>query len=282
MPVDEYEAARPERRPQMQLILTRQDREEILIEWGATFPQIIDSIRANVRAKNQRRRTVNSIGTYDRWEEVMESAGRKLKRKLLLQKPRDRFQTTVASASSQPPKFVTRDESSQRDGESHGALESDLLVRSASMSDLGDRNAHNFDDAVHVAEHSTLAGTSEISLHTVATDADSRLPAHMIEIDYSDQMDLLLDDDDDRDSLATPFSSGSHCQSDDFELLDRDASFWQLESTNDFPSIRRVNVPMIISEDGGILDPIPDIYYYDRGFIMQPPPMSHTFISRWQ
>jgi len=87
MPIDEYESARPERRSQPELVLTRQDREEILIEWGATFHEIIDSIRANIRAKNQRRRTINSIGTYDRWEEAMESARNKLKQTLLLQKP---------------------------------------------------------------------------------------------------------------------------------------------------------------------------------------------------
>jgi hypothetical protein len=86
MNLEEFEQARPIRRTQHELILTRQDREEILIEWGATFNEIIDSIRANVKAKNQRRRTVNAIGTYDRWEEAMESAGRRLKRTLLLQK----------------------------------------------------------------------------------------------------------------------------------------------------------------------------------------------------
>lgn len=87
MPLDEYESARPGRRGHMELVLSRQRREEILIEWGATFTEIIDSIRANIRAKNQRRRTVQNLGTYDRWEEAMESASRKLKRTLLLQKP---------------------------------------------------------------------------------------------------------------------------------------------------------------------------------------------------
>lgn len=87
MKLDDFEVARPHRRSQPELVLTRQDREELLVEWGVTFHEIIDSIRANVRAKNQRRRTVNSIGTYDRWEEAMETASRKLKRTLLLQKP---------------------------------------------------------------------------------------------------------------------------------------------------------------------------------------------------
>jgi hypothetical protein len=86
MNVEEYEAARPVRRTQHELVLTRQDREQILIEWGATFNEIIDSIRANVKAKSQRRRTVSVSGKYDRWEEAMETAGRKLKQTLLLQR----------------------------------------------------------------------------------------------------------------------------------------------------------------------------------------------------
>ena len=85
--MDDYERERaPYRRTQQDLVLTRQEREEKLIEWNHTFPEIIESIRANVRAKHQRRRTVNSIGTYDRWEEAMENASRRLKRTLLLQR----------------------------------------------------------------------------------------------------------------------------------------------------------------------------------------------------
>lgn len=61
-------------------------REELLLEWGATFNEIIDAIRTNVKIKHQRRRTVNSIGTYDKLEEAMERAGRKIKKTLLAQK----------------------------------------------------------------------------------------------------------------------------------------------------------------------------------------------------
>jgi hypothetical protein len=85
--LDDYEKLRQPRRRQRELILTRQAREEILLEWGANFHEIIDAIRTNVRVKNQRRRTVSAIGTYDRWEEVMEKAKDKIKRTLLLQKP---------------------------------------------------------------------------------------------------------------------------------------------------------------------------------------------------
>ena len=76
----DYETNRPPRRIQPQLVLSRQEREELLVEWGASFQEIIESIRSNIKVKNQRRSTVNAIGRYDRWEEMMESAGRKIKR----------------------------------------------------------------------------------------------------------------------------------------------------------------------------------------------------------
>lgn len=89
MPLDEYERTKPwEPRSGPALALSRQDREELLVEWGATFYDIIEAIRANIKAKNQRRRTVHAIGTYDRWEEVMENASRKIKRTLTLKKPK--------------------------------------------------------------------------------------------------------------------------------------------------------------------------------------------------
>mmetsp|Transcript_22067 Transcript_22067/g.61329 ORF Transcript_22067/g.61329 Transcript_22067/m.61329 type:complete len:514 (-) Transcript_22067:226-1767(-) len=85
--LDVYESNRRPRRSNVELVLTRQEREEILVEWGASFNEIVEAIRSNIRTKNQRRHTVNTLGRYDRWEEMMESAGRRLKRTILLQKP---------------------------------------------------------------------------------------------------------------------------------------------------------------------------------------------------
>ena len=95
LPIDTYEA-RPSKyarrtrgshsRAQDELILSRHDRETLLIEWGVTFNEMIDAIRTNVKIKNQRRRTVNAIGTYDRIEEIMENTASKLKGKLKLKK----------------------------------------------------------------------------------------------------------------------------------------------------------------------------------------------------
>jgi hypothetical protein len=91
--VDDYEMLRLPRRPQHELILTRQVREEFLLEWGFNFNEIIDAIRTNNHVKNQRCRTVHAIGTYDRWEEVTE----KVKRTLLLPKSLPKQQQHVVT-----------------------------------------------------------------------------------------------------------------------------------------------------------------------------------------
>ncbi len=49
-------------------------------EWNASRKDIAESIRRNVRIKNQRRTTINNLGKATKFEEAMESASRKLKR----------------------------------------------------------------------------------------------------------------------------------------------------------------------------------------------------------
>jgi phage shock protein A len=56
-------------------------------EWGVTQSQIADSVRNNVRVKNQRIATVNNLGKATKLEEAMESASRKLRRLITFQKP---------------------------------------------------------------------------------------------------------------------------------------------------------------------------------------------------
>ena len=84
--VNKYEQARPYRKSQKGMVLTREEREEILLNWGASFHDIIESIRTNIRVKNQRRQTVTNLGKVQRLEEAFESATRKLKRTLLLRR----------------------------------------------------------------------------------------------------------------------------------------------------------------------------------------------------
>ena len=70
------------------MILPRHTREDLLrYEWEESRKDITESIRRNVRVKNQRRTTVNNLGKATVFEEAMESAKRKLKRLVTRQKP---------------------------------------------------------------------------------------------------------------------------------------------------------------------------------------------------
>jgi len=81
MNLDEYERTRPPRRVQKEMVIPRRLREDMLrYEWNASRKEITESIRRNVRVKNQRRTTINNLGKATKFEEAMESASRKLKR----------------------------------------------------------------------------------------------------------------------------------------------------------------------------------------------------------
>lgn len=63
------------------MVIPRRLREDMLrYEWNASRKDITESIRRNVRVKNQRRTTINNLGKATKFEEVMESVSRKLKR----------------------------------------------------------------------------------------------------------------------------------------------------------------------------------------------------------
>lgn len=66
----------------MEMVLTREEREVLLRDWGVQSQQIVLSTRALNKAKNQRRQTVRNLDKAQRVEEGIESATRKLKRVL--------------------------------------------------------------------------------------------------------------------------------------------------------------------------------------------------------
>jgi hypothetical protein len=80
MELEAFEKARPPRRSQMDLVLTRGERHRLLVEWGASGQDVIESIRMIIRVKNQRRQTVNNLGSYDRIEEMFEKLSRRMRR----------------------------------------------------------------------------------------------------------------------------------------------------------------------------------------------------------
>jgi hypothetical protein len=64
----------------MDLVLTRGERHRLLVEWGASGQDVIEAIRMIIRVKNQRRQTVNNLGSYDRIEELFERIVRSAKK----------------------------------------------------------------------------------------------------------------------------------------------------------------------------------------------------------
>ena len=72
--MEEFEDVRSVQRrtSPLQLQLRRDIRELLLLEWGVSNHEIAQAVRANVKAKHHRRRTVASIGTYDVIEEMIE------------------------------------------------------------------------------------------------------------------------------------------------------------------------------------------------------------------
>jgi hypothetical protein len=74
--------------PPIQMVLPRKVCQDMLKrEWGVSQKQIADLVRPNVKIKNHRKATVNDLGKATKMEELMESAGRKVKRFITFQKP---------------------------------------------------------------------------------------------------------------------------------------------------------------------------------------------------
>ena len=86
--LDDYEESHPNKRSQMQMVIPRTLRQDMLRhEWGVSQKEMADAVRENVKVKNQRRTTVNNLGKASAMEQAMEKLGRKFKRTLTLQKP---------------------------------------------------------------------------------------------------------------------------------------------------------------------------------------------------
>jgi hypothetical protein len=85
--IDKFENCRTKRRSELEMILPREERESILMYWGATMHDVSDAVRRNRKVKSQRNQTVSNMGKAERIEEVFESATRKLKRAVLCKKP---------------------------------------------------------------------------------------------------------------------------------------------------------------------------------------------------
>jgi hypothetical protein len=85
--VNDYEAKRPPRRSNAQMVVPRDERTRMLVkEWNVPQLQVAAAVRRNIKVKSNRRQTVNNLGKVTKMEEAMESARRKITRTLTFQK----------------------------------------------------------------------------------------------------------------------------------------------------------------------------------------------------
>lgn len=89
------------------MVLTREEREALLGEWGVSSSEMITSTRALNKAKHQRRQTVRNLDKAQRVEEGIESATRTLKRVLSLRRSTrsevEELQRQAENAAAQSP-----------------------------------------------------------------------------------------------------------------------------------------------------------------------------------
>lgn len=98
-----YEGYRGPRREQLEMVLTRHERENLLIEWGVPNYLIADGTRNALRVKNQRKQTVVNAGKVAKLEEVIESASKRFKEALAFPK-KSRSTDSISSRGSDEEK----------------------------------------------------------------------------------------------------------------------------------------------------------------------------------
>lgn len=314
-PIDDYENDRPTRREQPDLVLSRQEREELLVEWGEAFQDIIDAIRSNIKIKNQRRSTVNAIGRYDRWEEMMESAGRKIKRTIGLQKQQQNYLHMVPPPTHRAPPTQSYQHTQEEDERpapvqniipkkpvrrSSADTPSNAAARQATRELEGLSGDFDDDEKEPPSLVASSAGASENTNHEThdrpelheqesGLSYDSNRPAALIEVDqlenecdqsaYSVQSGI---------TMSTHHTDGfseaeDSLTSDGFGKLERDTSYWMVGGM-DAPRLLRCHNPTVICEDGSyehMIQPPIDNWRY-QGFGMQPPPYSNSIVNRWE
>lgn len=127
LPIDEYEyyhGACTE--DQCEMILTRFERETMLLELGYTEKELVKSIRENYKVKNKRRQTVNNIPLME-IEESLEKAKRSVKKVIARKKSSkhlyEDWKDRELSVGRQPS--LRRRSSILKNSTSHGTLAQD-------------------------------------------------------------------------------------------------------------------------------------------------------------
>jgi len=234
VPLEVFEAKRQMR---SDLVLTKQEREEILIEWGATFQEILGAIRTTVKAKNQRRQSVTTI-KYDRLEETFETVSQGIKRLLKLRNFKGKSESRKLVKCDVLPATRTSVEQLKMvysECNQEAATSNDTSSSTTEAHQLMDQNQKDNSDLQKV-----------ISVHSANKEQDEESAPHIEEI-IVNHADKVFDDD------VSVFTTENSVYS--YDALERwnhrDSLFWQLQAGHqDGPKIQRVFSPVVIVEDG--------------------------------
>jgi hypothetical protein len=281
---------------------------------------MLDAVRANHRAKNQRRRTVNNLGKAEKIEEVMESVARKLKRTLTLNKSTTakvkelEQQAMVAGAmqrrNSFPPSSLTQTDPNAT------ALSSNEWKETISnwASTIGaDDDFGDDDDVVEVDDPSSGDDSLQELWESPEDVAEYEMPPQNTSRPLPEVSQAICNDLSTLSSFAcvsrpnrnfercANVSASTSCRTfeDRGDVLSVEnhmtmpLSSYSTSRGNDgprinFPAIQRNSFPVVITEsEDDVEDPQVSNYFEfsypnrESGFSMAPPPRSTSFVNSW-
>jgi hypothetical protein len=202
LPLELYERERPPRRNHFEMVLPRSVRQDMLRkEWNVTQAQIAAAIRANVRAKSQRRATISNFGKAERLEEMMESASRKVMRSLFLRK----------STSKQVKELDSKFEAAERarvSKEMHTQYDDEYKLDVFLGHDESNRNENGYSGSYDEKERDAVeSAEDDMVMHLNSGSADN---------DTLIVTETIRDQDDSKHNLHSPIAQ------DEINLLERD------------------------------------------------------------
>jgi hypothetical protein len=202
--INEYEQNRDERLTHLDMVLSREEREQLLMYWGVPIQIIAGSTRAASKAKHQRRQTVVNTRKILKLEEVVDAASRKLKRALLITTT-SKKQTGTTDENTTDDDRVEEEEEEEEEGiihvtKDHRAYVDTMIASSRSLDN------DNENKQIHVTEpDDDIIGKLDMNV-TVSNVASammmnnsSETPTSVTRIDASEVDDVYDDDDDDDD-----------------------------------------------------------------------------------
>jgi hypothetical protein len=171
----DYESARGSRKYHHELVLTREEREKILIDWGVPSHQIAEGVRSALKVKNQRKQTVVNGRKIARLEETIEGASNLVIKALMLKRNQhDQAKILHQCGSQEAPSnkfgtmgFLKRDNSNDRlswSRHSHGksikSVEDSPCYENSNVSGEAAIQYSDIEDIATVSDTYTLGATT--------------------------------------------------------------------------------------------------------------------------